>query len=429
MLDLSDKQKTSLKESNARMNFWVGSVRSGKSFVSLVRWLEYIQEAPPGNLVMVGKTSSTIKRNIIDPICDMIGADAKFYAHKNELNLWGRRIYLIAAVDERSENRVRGSTFAGAYIDEISLIPEGFWIMLLSRLSVPGAKLFGTTNPDSPFHYLKKDYIDRADELDLKIFDFKLDDNPSLTIEFKNSLKQEYRGLWYQRYIEGLWTLAEGTIYDFFDQKLHCLDYPTSFASYYIVGIDYGTTNPCAFTLVGFNQNAYPNIWIESEYYYNPVEHARQKTDAEFAEDLKKFIEGKNIQGIYIDPSAASFKAEISRQGIRNVYDADNEVLDGIRFVATLITSGTLKICKCCKNLIKEMGVYVWDAQAAQRGIEKPLKKNDHIVDALRYSCFSHFKNRLTGQDDMGIDRYRKLKQDHYGSETKLADALPQFFR
>lgn len=412
MLNLSPKQKITLKESNYRINIWEGSVRSGKSFVSLVRWLEYIQEAPKGNLVMIGRTATTIKHNIIDEICNLIGTDAKYFIGKNELNLWGRVIYLVGASDERAETKIRGSTFAGAYIDEITLIPESFWTMLLSRISIPNAKIFATTNPDSPFHWLKKNYLDRQKDLNLMRWTFDLEDNPSLSEDFKTNLKAEYRGLWYRRYIDGEWCLAEGTIYDFFDEKIHCIDSPPGQAREYIVGIDYGTSNPCAFVLVGYNQSHYPNMWIEKEYYYDSTKHNRQKTDSEYAQDLKNFIDGYGISGIYIDPSAASFKLECQRQGIRNMFDAENEVLDGIRFTAGLFINGTLKICRGCKNLMHEMTSYVWDSKSKDRGIDKPLKQNDHLLDATRYSLSTRYGKNIESKNRMTPDRLRELKRE-----------------
>jgi len=411
MLNLSPKQKKTLKESTSRINIWEGAVRSGKSFASLIRWLEYIQEAPEGNLVMIGRTATTIKHNLVDEICGLIGTDARYYSGKNELNLWGKRIYLIGASDERAETKIRGSTFAGAYIDEATLIPESFWTMLLSRISIPGAKIFTTTNPDNPFHWLKKNYIDRKDNLDLKLWKFLLDDNPSLTEEFKTNLKQEYRGLWYRRYIDGEWCLAEGTIYDFFDEAIHCINHAPGLAQEYYVGVDYGTNNPCAFLLLAHNPNTYPNMWIEKEYYYDSSKTNRQKTDTEYAEDLKKFIDGIPVRAIYIDPSAASFKLECQRNGIRNILDAENDVLDGIRFVASLLTNGTLKITKQCPNLIKEMSSYVWDSRAKDHGEDKPLKKNDHLQDALRYLCYTAFGKTFGSQDRMTPEDIKNLRR------------------
>jgi len=415
MLNLSDKQKHTLADADARINIWEGAVRSGKSFVSLIRWLEYIQEAPDGNLVMIGRTATTIKHNLVDEICKLLGADARYYSGKNELTLWGKRIYLVGASDSRSEQKIRGSTFSGAYVDEATLIPEAFWTMLLSRLSVDGSKLFTTTNPDSPFHWLKKNYIDRIGELDMKIWKFNIEDNPSLTEAFKTNLKQEYRGLWYRRYISGEWCLAQGTIYDFFDESIHCIDFPPGITNEYYIGVDYGTTNPCAFVLLGHNPNSYPNMWIEKEYYWDSRKTNRQKTDQEYAEDLKKFIEGYPIQAIYVDPSAESFKLECRRQGIRHIIDAENDVLDGIRFVSTLLTAGTLKICRCCKHLLQEFASYKWDPKCLDLGVDKPSKTNDHCLDALRYLCFTAFGKNMGNNDRLTPEKLRELRRRNSG--------------
>lgn len=412
MLDLSPKQKQAFKESDARLNFWVGSVRSGKTYSSLIRWLEFIQYAPTGNLAIIGRTASTIKRNLVDEICNLIGSDAKYYIGRNEMTLWNKRIYLIAGNDERAEGKLRGICLSGAYCDETTLLPEGFFVMLLSRLSTPGAKLFATTNPDSPFHWLKKNYLDRSNELDLKIFNFYLDDNPSLTDIFKENLKKEYQGLWYKRFILGQWCVSEGAIFDFFDESIHVIKFAPTSARYYICGVDYGTANPTAFTLLGYDPNNFPNAWIEEEYYYDSKEHNRQKTDSEYSDDLQDFIKGRNIKEIVIDPSAASFKAELIKCGVQNIVDANNDVLDGIRFMSKLLSNGTLKICANCVNLIRECQTYCWDDKSTKLGIDKPLKKNDHILDATRYALMTCLKPIYDGTAEIDIDQYRRWKND-----------------
>jgi len=415
MINLSDKQKLTLEESTARINIWEGAVRSGKSFASILRFLKYIQEAPPGNLIAVGKTASTIKNNIVDPILELIGADGKYYVGKRELKLWGRQINLIGASDERAEGIIRGSTYSGAYVDEITLIPQSFWTMLLSRLSKADAKLFGTTNPDTPFHWFKVNYLDRQEELDLNHWKFQLEDNPSLSEAFKDSLKKEYQGLWYRRYINGEWCLAEGAVYDFFDEELHCINFNTNIATYYIVGVDYGTTNPTAFTLTGYNPTVYPNMWVEKEYYYDSLKHFRQKTDSEFANDLKEFIKDHPVKNIYIDPAAESFKVECRRSGIPNIVDAKNDVIDGIRFVSSLLTNGTLKICKSCQNLRKEFQSYSWDHKARDLGVDKPAKTNDHALDSLRYQLFTHFGQNMGEENRMSKERLQEMKRKYLG--------------
>ena len=164
-------------------------------------------------------------------------------------------------------------------------------------------------------------------------------------------------------------------------------------------------------SFVSSQPNAYPNMWIEKEYYYDSSKTNRQKTDTEYAEDLKKFIDGIPVRAIYIDPSAASFKLECQRNGIRNILDAENEVLDGIRFVATLLNNGTLKITRCCKTLIQEMSSYVWDSKAKNLGEDKPLKKNDHLQDALRYLCYTAFGKTFGSQDRMKPEDIKNLRR------------------
>ena len=184
---------------------------------------------------------------------------------------------------------------------------------------------------------------------------------------------------------------AEGAIYDSFSTDLHVINFPPKLPEYSIVGVDYGTNNPCSFIRVDVNRSGFPNMWVADEYYYSSKVHQRQKTDAEYAADLMRFIKDTSVIAIYIDPSATSFKLELRKQGVQNLYDAKNEVLDGIRLVSTYVDSGTLKVCRNCPNLIKEFQSYVWDAKSAKTGEDRPLKENDHALDALRYVMFQPF--------------------------------------
>ncbi|MCE5319437.1 MAG: PBSX family phage terminase large subunit [Parachlamydia sp.] len=389
MNSLSDKQLDSLSESNAKINIWEGAVRSGKTYISLWRWMKELTYGPAGEYCIITRTYDTFKRNILPLITNMVGADARYYAGRREMNMWGKTIHIIGADDSSADSKIRGATFSGAYVDEITMIPEAVFRMLISRCAMGGAKIFGTTNPDSPFHWLKKDFLD--DNPDVKSWKFTLNDNPKLTKEEKDYLCRQYKGLWFQRFIEGRWVQAEGAIYDFFDPTLHVINFEPGLPEYCIIGIDYGTTNPCAFVSVSVNRSKYPNMWVDSVYYYDSKIHQRQKTDSEYAVDLIKFIKDKPVKAIYVDPSAASFKLELSRNDVSNLYDAENEVIDGIRLVSKFFNNGTIKICRSCDVLIKEMQGYVWDPHCAKTGKEQPLKHADHGIDALRYSLYTHF--------------------------------------
>lgn len=393
MQEFSLKQQDCFLNADARINIFEGPVRAGKSFIALLKWIDFCANGPPGALVICGRTDKTIKRNIITPLQDLVGSAVVYKQGKGEVQLYNRTMYVVGANDDRAEAKIRGSEFAGALIDEATLIPESFFKMLLSRLSIEGSKLFASTNPDSPYHWIKKDFIDREDILDLKAFKFNIRDNPSLTEKYIQDLSAEYQGLWYKRYIEGKWVLADGAVYDFFDEDKHVIPMAPGPADYYIMGVDYGTTNPCVFALIGFNGGTYPNMWLEKEYYFDSKKELRQKSDYEYAIDLMDFIDGYYVKTIYIDPSAASFRRELQRNGVPNVADAKNDVLPGVRFQSQLLTNGTYKICLNCTESIKEYSNYLWDSKASEKGLDVPIKKWDHSLDAQRYALYTHFFN------------------------------------
>ncbi len=376
----SDKAMKSIAFSDARLNIWEGAVRSGKTITSLVRWLEFIKRHPNENLIMIGKTARTLKRNVIDILLSICGDCATFNISRGELYIEGSLIYTADANDERSHEKIRGITLAGAYGDEITLWPQSLFNTLLSRLSVEGAMFFGTTNPDSPYHWLKREFIDRAGNLDMRVFHFLLEDNPNISEQYINALKKEYSGLWYKRFIEGMWVQAEGAVFDMWDEDKHVSNNIPECEEYYI-GIDYGTANPTAFILAG----KVNGIWYAvDEYYWDSAERGRQKTDYDYAQDLIAFIGETQVEKIFIDPSAASFRAECAKHGLFTE-DADNSVVPGIRRMSSLLNGEKLFVSQKCQNLRREFSSYVWDAKAQLRGEDKPLKQNDHALDALRY--------------------------------------------
>ncbi len=398
-MNLSKVQKHSFLHSTARINIWHGPVRSGKSIASLLRWLDYIdRDSPAGDLFMIGKTVFALKRNILSPMAEYLGSDYHYSSGEGVVKLWGRTIHVIGANDERAEEKIRGSTSAGTYCDEVALYPEGFFKMATSRMSLHGSKMFGTTNPDAPTHWLKRDYINRGKDVNCRSFHWGIDANPFLDVEYRDAIKAEYTGLWKKRFIDGLWVLAEGAIYDMFDEKRHVITAAPLKPDYYIVGIDYATGNPTCFVLMGvhYRHGRRPIAWAEREYYWDSKKTNRQKTDSEYAEDLKFFLEQRSIKkkvvtAIYVDPSAASFKRECEKQGIGAIMDADNDVLNGIRTVGTMLHQDRYTIMAGCTQTIEDYGAYVWDSKKQRKGEDAPVKSNDHTKDAERYALHSHF--------------------------------------
>ncbi|MBW1860950.1 MAG: PBSX family phage terminase large subunit [Deltaproteobacteria bacterium] len=395
--EFSQKGRDSIEESNARINIWDGAVRSGKTICSIVRWIDFVWKCPGDvALVMTGKTERTLRRNILNPICSMLGPEmSRPNLGSGYFYMYGRPIEIVGANDERAQEKIRGATLGGAYGDELTLWPESYFKMLMSRLSVPGARLFGTTNPDSPFHWLKTDYLDREDELNLKRFQFELKDNPNLDPAYVREIEKEYTGLWYKRFILGLWVQAEGAIYDMWDDAVHTVSVKKVLSGLKIkqfrnnfAACDYGTGNPTVFGLFGYNWKL--PAYLTREYYYDSRKAGRQKTDSEYANDFERFVKGTRIQTVYVDPSAASFIAELRKRRI-NVTPAKNSVLDGIRFVGTLLRNHEFFVDKGCDNSCREFAAYVWDPGAQKKGEDIPIKERDHCMDMIRYGLFTHF--------------------------------------
>lgn len=347
---------------------------------------------------MVGRTLQTIERNLIEPLQNeaLFGPVAKLVHHTRGstiATILGRTVHLIGASDVRSEGRLRGLTAYLIVIDEATLVPENTFQQALARLSVPNAKLMITTNPEGPAHWLRKKFILRAHELDMVAWHFTLDDNNSLDPKYVEALKKEYVGLFYKRFIQGLWVLAEGVIFDAWDEDRHVEDATPTITRWVGTGVDYGTVNPFVALVGGLGVDR--RLHLVAEYRYDSKLSRRQKTDAEYSAALRDFhgsvrvpgtdLRGVNPEYICVDPSAASFVTQLYRDGVSNVMGADNTVIDGIRMMASLIANDRLRVHRSCKGFIEEIPGYAWDEKAAEKGVDQPVKLDDHDMDAGRY--------------------------------------------
>ncbi|MFF3622343.1 PBSX family phage terminase large subunit [Streptomyces sp. NPDC002467] len=390
--DVSAKQLASIRDATARINVWHGAVRSGKTIASLLAFLLAIAVAPSsGLIIVVGRSLQTIERNVLDPLMDVaiFGRYAAAVQHtrgSNTATILGRTVHLIGAADARAEGRLRGLTACLAYVDEATLIPQEFWTQLLARLSVPGARLFATTNPDSPRHWLKVDYLDREADLNMRSWHFRLGDNHTLEPDYIRSLHAEYVGLWRRRMIDGAWVIAEGAVYDMLDDDRHIVTELPQITRWISCGVDYGTTNDFVALLVGLGADR--RLYVAAEYRHASRSAHHSLTDAEYDRALRAFLQQHRAapDWLVVDPSAASFIEQLHRTGMPNLAPAENGVTDGIRTVASLLSAGRLRIHASCVGLIKEMTSYSWDPRASDRGEDAPLKVDDHGPDALRYA-------------------------------------------
>lgn len=417
-LPLSPKQVDFIAHSDARLNIATGSVRSGKTISSLLRWLMFVAAAPRGGeLAMFAKTRETAARNLFAPLTDpsIFGRFARRVSYTSgapTAQILGRTVHVLGANDAKAEPKVRGMTLAGAYADELTLFPESLFKQILARMSVPGARLYGTSNPDNPMHWLRQQFILRAGQINLRHWHFVLDDNPGLSREYIAAIKSEYVGLWYKRFIQGLWVQAEGAVWEQFDESAHVIDETPLVTRWPVVGVDYGTVNPFVGLLAGIGVDR--RLHIAGEYRWDSKAHRRQKTDAEYSRGLRDWLgeyvppgaepqhKGVHPEKVVIDPSAASFITQLWKDGWSPTY-ADNSVADGIRLVATMLAKDQIRIHRSCKGLVEEILGYSWDDAAAQRGEERPIKAADHGPDALRYLAQTtewDWRHQLVNQDE-----------------------------
>ncbi|MFJ9126988.1 PBSX family phage terminase large subunit [Streptomyces sp. NPDC102340] len=393
-LSLSRKQLASIAQATARINIWHGAVRSGKTIASLLAWLIAIADAPPsGLIVVIGRSLQTIERNVFEPLQDSaffgpVAAQVRHTRGATTATVLGRTVHLIGAADARAEGRLRGLTASLAYVDEVTLIPEGFWTQLLARLSTPNARLYATTNPDSPRHWLKTGFLDRCGELNLRAWHFRLADNPSLSPEYAADLTAEYVGLWRRRMIDGAWVVAEGAIYDMWEDERHVVTELPRMRRYW-VGVDYGTTNPFAALLLGEGVDS--RLYVEAEWRHDARATHRSMTDAQYSAAVRAWLDRLGVvpEWTFIDPSAASFSTQMWADGHPGLARATNDVTDGIRSVSSLLAADRLLVHASCEGLLGELPSYSWDPKATERGEDAPLKVDDHSADALRYVVHS----------------------------------------
>ena len=377
-----------------------GSIRSGKTVsmgLSFVMWA--MENFNGQNFGMCGKTVGSLRRNVIVDLKKMLASRGyQVEEHRTDKLLIIRRgetvnnFYTFGGKDEASQDLVQGITLAGVLFDEVALMPESFVDQATGRCSVEGSKFWFNCNPEGRLHWFKTKWINRYQELNFLYLHFTMEDNLSLSEKIKARYRSMYAGVFYTRYIEGKWVTAEGVIYGMWNREENLyspeepeFDYDSGRYPRYIA-IDYGTTNPMVFLDAIYDGYT---MWIRNEYYYDSKKQAaqRSKTDAEYADDFEEFVEHDHGVTVIIDPSATSFRTEL-RNRHYHIREADNDVKNGISVVSTLIQKRRLRAMRGkCPNLEREIESYSWDPKAKERGEEKPIKQNDHAMDAMRYLC------------------------------------------
>ena len=363
-----------------------GAVRSGKTLCTGLSFFCWASTCFQGQtFALCGKTVSSLRRNLLGdllPLLRRMGFVCRERVSRNQLTVsLGRRsntFYLFGGLDERSAALVQGITLAGALLDEAVLMPRSFVEQVCARCSVEGSRLWFSCNPDGPSHWFYQEWVQKAKEKGVLRLTFTMRDNPGLSPGVLERYERLFQGTFYRRFVLGEWVAAEGLIYDFFTPDM-ARPVPPDVTGPWYISCDYGTVNPTSMGLWGKKGDVWYRV---AEFYYDSRKEHRQKTDQEYAQDLKALAGGRRLQGVIVDPSAASFLEVLRREGLP-VRKAKNDVLSGIRLTAQLLKEGRLVICQGCADALREFGLYRWDTGGT--GGDRVVKEHDHAMDDIRY--------------------------------------------
>lgn len=374
-----------------------GAIRSGKTSVMMWAFIDWAMKNFNGKRFGIcGKTVDSAVKNVVEPFLQMTLTKERYSIRFRrqdkvvEIKRGDREniFEIFGGKDSSSYMLIQGRTLAGVFLDEVALQPQSFVEQALARCSVSGSRYWFNCNPGPPSHWFYQEWILEAKRRNALHLHFVIDDNPALDDEIKRGYHAMYSGVFYRRYILGEWCIADGLVYPMFDKTKHIATEQSSFGTYYI-SIDYGTMNPTAMGLWKVHNG---KAIMLKEYYYNGRKEKKQKTDSEYADDLERFAEGYTIERVIIDPSAASFKEEIRRRGKFSIMDANNAVLDGIRFTASLLLTGRITFDQSCENTFAEFGAYCWEDNSQTDAV---VKDNDHSMDQMRYFCQTIMRREL----------------------------------
>ena len=369
-----------------------GSIRSGKTLSMSVGFIMWAMAAFDGHVFAIcGKTIESLRRNVITQLPVWLEGIVDITEKRSENKLIAKvngktnTFYLFGGRDESSYALIQGITLSGVLFDEAALMPRSFVEQAMARCSVTGSKFWFNCNPEGPGHWFYQNWVLQAKERNILHLHFTMEDNLSLAETIRKRYEAMYTGVFYDRYIRGLWVVAEGLIYSCFNPKMHIVSNEERAYDRYYVSCDYGTINAFSCGLWGRCNDKWYRI---KEYYFDSRKENRQQTDAEYYERLVELVGDRKIRAVIVDPSAASFIETIRRAGRFRVEQASNAVLDGIRDVATQLQLGNLFICETCTDCIREFGLYRWDEKAKE---DKPLKTDDHSMDDVRYFVHTVF--------------------------------------
>lgn len=382
MLTATAKQREAMA-AKRRIVVWAGSWRSGKTLGMSKAFLAHSLRYKNAQFLISGRTYTSAIRIVLPYITDFLKLHSVPYEllrARGELKVYSNTYYIHGGSTERSQDVIQGLTLAGLLLDEAPLMPQSYVNQALGRLSVKGARAYMTLNKTSPRHWFKKEIVDAKAE-DISLIESTLADAPYIDDDTRKFYENYFTGHYKARYVDNLWAAADGLVYENYS-----IDPDIPASPLCVISVDWGTASPTAALFVNEAGHVY------DEYYYDGSKSS-QRSPAEHALEIVRQALPSRIHTVIVDPSALVLKNEFERLGV-NVMSADNSVDEGIQITQRALSTGAVRIAQSCENLVEELSGYVWDEKAAERGVDRPVKKDDHALDALRYYCNAAYDRR-----------------------------------
>ena len=395
-----------------------GSIRSGKTLsMSFSFGLWAMHTFNGQDFAMCGKTIGSFRRNVLGNLKAMLKARGYTIKDKRAENLViiskgdiSNNFYIFGGKDERSQDLIQGMTLAGIFFDEVALMPQSFVNQATARCSVEGAKFWFNCNPETPQHFFYTEWVKKHKEKNLLYLHFTMDDNLSLSEKVKQRYKGMYTGVFYKRFILGLWVVADGLCFEQFanEPDKWQKDEAEQQINFISVGVDFGgTTSKTTFVATAIHGN-FKHIGVIKAY---KLDGAKGTIDADrLNAEFIRFI--RELQAEYKAPIKYAFcdcaetylitgiKNAVKTAGLGlTVGDSDKgTIIDRIVCVNTLLNTNRIYILRSCGQVINALRAAMWDAKAAEKGVDK--RKDDFTTDidtcdAFEYSI-SRFISRLT---------------------------------
>lgn len=417
-------RQAEFRDNPAKYRLYGGAMGGGKSWALCAETLRLLLAYPGNRGFLCRHESTAFKRTtletfirLIDIVEDMTRTKIVANHHRTDKVFYfinGSTLMYGALGDASDFERLKSLEIGFFAIDEASECAGGNYNTLKSRLrwKLPDGTYppyFGLLASNPEPGWVKNTFVTpqkMGQPLPNHAFIQALPkDNPHLPPGYLDDLRSTNPTHWVDKYIEGSWDALEGQVWPMFSSDVHVVKpfaIPKEWTKFRT--IDHGQVNPTCCLWMSVDPDH--NIFVYREYYSPGVISSHCESIAELSIDedyLTTYLPpecwGKSLEK---DSRLWSVVEEYAEHSI-HCTKANNEVSAGINRVGEFMlidkdrihpTTGvhgspSLFIFQSCKNLILEIPDYCWQEGTDTVDREKPIKKNDHACDALRYGVMS----------------------------------------